>query len=305
MVFLLTLSLLLPGSKVVADTQVVNRIGGHNSIGSTSPSETWYLAEGSTGGTFETWVLVQNPGQDTANIQLTYMTDSGERPGPTDQIPAGNRRTYRVNDTVPDEFNVSTRVTSDKDVIAERSMYWEMSIQQRIGQMFMIGIDGTTLTPEAEDLIRTVRPGGVILFGSNIQDAGQLTQLTADLQDFSLRETGLPLFISTDQEGGTICRVRWLDDAVPEANITSTEQAYQTGFNRAQALKALGINQNLAPVLDIGVEGDFLTKYGRCFQGTPQEIGELGESVISGQKDGGIMSTAKHFPGYGGISFYS
>ena len=97
---------------------------------SISPSTTWYLAEGSTGtnelGSFETWVLVQNPGSETANVSLTYMTPSGEVTGPTMEIGAGSRQPFNVADTpeVANEFSVSTRVTSDKPVIAERAMYW-------------------------------------------------------------------------------------------------------------------------------------------------------------------------------------
>ena len=101
-----------------------NRIGGHNSTGVTEPSKTWYLAEGSTGGSFETWVLVQNPGDETADIQFTFMTPDGEREGPSDQIPPGSRRTYNVADTLPGEYSVATSVTSTKDVVAERSVYW-------------------------------------------------------------------------------------------------------------------------------------------------------------------------------------
>lgn len=185
---------------------------------------------------------------------------------------------------------------------SEESQPEQLSIDEKVGQVLMIGIQDTTLTSETEELIRTIRPGGVILFGRNIENADQLSELINNLQDLSMEETGLPLFIATDQEGGEICRIKWIDDAIPEAEITTTAQAYQIGLQRGQSLKDLGINLNLAPVLDIGVEGDFLTKSDRCFQGTPEEVGELGKSMILGQKAGGIMSTAKHFPGYGGIT---
>ncbi|MCP4576371.1 MAG: glycoside hydrolase family 3 protein, partial [Deltaproteobacteria bacterium] len=176
-----------------------------------------------------------------------------------------------------------------------------VSMADKVGQLFMIGFQGKTMTSETEALIRTIRPGGVILFGRNIENADQLMKLIQDLQDLSMEVTGLPLLVSTDQEGGKICRIKWLDDKVPEADITTIDQAYETGLKRGVGLKDLGINLNLAPVLDMCVDGDFLTKYDRCFQGTPEEIGELGENVILGQRAGGIMSVAKHFPGYGGI----
>jgi len=177
------------------------------------------------------------------------------------------------------------------------------SLEEKIGQMFLIGFDGTALTPEVEELFNTIHPGGVILFTRNIEDEEQTRQLIQDLQNLSQNDTGIPLFVATDQEGGEVVRITWLDDEVPESKVENTDQAYQIGLTRGQGLKGSGVNLNLAPVLDIGEEGDFLTTYDRTFQGSPEEVGQLGKSTISGQADGGIFSTAKHFPGYGGIDF--
>ena len=87
-------------------------------------STTWYLAEGSTATNFETWVLVQNPNDDPVNVELTFQTRSGPVPGPSDTIPGNTRKTYLVNNYVPDNDNVSTRVEADTDVYCERAMYW-------------------------------------------------------------------------------------------------------------------------------------------------------------------------------------
>ncbi|RJP30782.1 MAG: hypothetical protein C4536_09275 [Actinobacteria bacterium] len=178
-----------------------------------------------------------------------------------------------------------------------------LSLEQKVGQLFLFGFEGTAVTPEIEQWFNEVHPGGVILFAKNITDAAQLERLTRDLQDLAAADTGLPLFIAVDQEGGEIVRIGWLGDDVAESQMSSPEQAYQAGLARAQGLRGLGVNLNLAPVLDIGVEGDFLTRYGRTFPGTPQEVGDLGKGEISGQHDGGVLSSAKHFPGYGGITY--
>ena len=91
-------------------------------------ASTWYLAEGSTGGdltgSFETWVLVMNPGDQEAAVNLTYLTPEGEREGPELLLGPGTRDSIFVADTVPGEWSVSTRVESDEPVIAERSVYW-------------------------------------------------------------------------------------------------------------------------------------------------------------------------------------
>jgi serine protease len=124
-------------TKITADNLVIaersmywnNRQGGHDSIGVTASSTTWYLAEGTTNGGFETWVLVMNPGDLQAVAQVTYMTPAGEKPGPTLALAPGTRRSISVADTVPNEWSVSTTVTSDVPVIAERAVYWNHRIE--------------------------------------------------------------------------------------------------------------------------------------------------------------------------------
>jgi len=124
-------------TKITADGLVIaersmywnNRQGGHDSIGVTASSTTWYLAEGTTNGGFETWVLVMNPGDLQAVAQVTYMTPAGEKPGPTLALAPGTRRSISVADTVPNEWSVSTTVTSDVPVIAERAVYWNHRIE--------------------------------------------------------------------------------------------------------------------------------------------------------------------------------
>ena len=96
---------------------------GHNSIGAYSPNFDWYLAEGSTGPGFETWVLVQNAGGAVADVDLTYMTPGGPVDGPSVTMDPNSRRTFNVADTLPGEWSVSTQVHSSSPVIAERAMY--------------------------------------------------------------------------------------------------------------------------------------------------------------------------------------
>ena len=100
-----------------------HRVVAHSHIGITTPATTWYLAEGATAGGFQTWVLVQNPGDQVANVSLDYMTDRGEVAGPTIVLAAKSRQSVKVDDTVK-TMSVSTKVTSDRPVIVERSVYF-------------------------------------------------------------------------------------------------------------------------------------------------------------------------------------
>jgi trimeric autotransporter adhesin len=100
------------------------RTWGTDSIGTTTPASTWYLAEGCTGGGFETWVLAMNPGASPVTVDLTFMTSAGPQAGPQDvSIPAYSRTSFNAGDWVTD-YNVSTLVTSASgDVVCERAMY--------------------------------------------------------------------------------------------------------------------------------------------------------------------------------------
>ncbi len=98
---------------------------GHDSVGTNTPTTTWYLAEGCTDGHMETWVLVQNPGAEDVTVDLTLQTGAGERKPEGLQgvtVPANTRRSFNLNDYVTD-YQVSTTVTSSGPVVCERSMY--------------------------------------------------------------------------------------------------------------------------------------------------------------------------------------
>lgn len=115
------------------------RVAAHNSIGAAHPSRRWFLPEGSTGaatnGGFETWIVVQNPGDHRATAALSYQTPSGTVPGPTLSLGPGSRQSVNVADTVPNEYSVSTGIFSNNPVVAERSTYFNtMTTYRQLGQ---------------------------------------------------------------------------------------------------------------------------------------------------------------------------
>jgi len=173
--------------------------------------------------------------------------------------------------------------------------------EKKIGQLFIIGFEGKIITPQLEELFKKYRPGGVLLLSKNIESKEQLKSLIQDLQNLSLKETSLPLFIAVDQEGEPMSRIGFASEKTSQSAIENSEIAYQVGLKRGKELKELGINLNLAPVLDITKEGDFL--FNRSFQKPAPETGELAKALILGQKKAGILTAIKHFPGYGDIAF--
>ena len=175
-----------------------------------------------------------------------------------------------------------------------------LNLEQKIGQLFIVGFEGKKLTPDTEKMIKELHPGGILLLKRNIENENQLKELIDSLQKTALEDTGLPLFIAIDEEGGMVSRLEWLDK-FSQQEIENQELAYKIGEKRADALKNLGINLNLAPVLDAGEPGDFIFKRG--FQKEPKTSGILANALIRGQKEAGVLVAIKHFLGYGGISF--
>jgi len=98
------------------------RTWAHDSVGVTAPSRQWYLAEGATAGNFETWLLVQNPGDTPASIDVKLHTEGGEKQGPADTIPARTRRSFNLGDYAT-SYDVSAAVTATAGIVCERAMY--------------------------------------------------------------------------------------------------------------------------------------------------------------------------------------
>ena len=101
------------------------RAGGTSSSAAADKGNLWYLAEGCTQGSFETWLLMLNPGTMPANVNIYYDTDTGEVDGPSLVIPPETRQSLNLGDSAPASWDISTEIESDVPVVAERAMYWD------------------------------------------------------------------------------------------------------------------------------------------------------------------------------------
>jgi beta-N-acetylhexosaminidase len=168
-----------------------------------------------------------------------------------------------------------------------------MSTRQKVGQILMFGFDGTQLSNSTKQLLADDYIGGVIFLGSNISDEAQLKQLIGDIQETNT----LPLFIAIDQEGGIVSRLKWNDTLTKaEQDIASPEDAYTTAKARGEILKEIGINMNLAPVVEYITDTDSFM-YNRVFRGTKAQVLEKSISTVEGYTDAGVIPVIKHFPG--------
>ena len=172
--------------------------------------------------------------------------------------------------------------------------------REKVGQLFMVGFDGTTVSADLAAFIKEYKPGGIILFSRNIESAEQIVELTNELQRCSPHS---PLLISIDQEGGRVSRLPKDFTIFPPCEVlgrcNSSKLAYAAAATTARELRAVGINMNMSPVLDVNsnpvnpVIGD------RAFGSDPATVCEMGLATVGGLQNNGVVACGKHFPGHG------
>jgi beta-N-acetylhexosaminidase len=179
-----------------------------------------------------------------------------------------------------------------------------MTLEELIGQMLMVGFWGTTPSPEIIDLIQHFHVGNIILFSRNIHDSLQILELTQRLQEIA-KEAGQrhPLLIAIDQENGIVQRLGDIATIFPGnmalGAIGSVDIAYKVAEATGNELMGLGINMNLAPVVDVNNNPANPVIGARSFGEDPSLVARLGSAMVKGYKAAGILSCLKHFPGHG------
>jgi len=177
-------------------------------------------------------------------------------------------------------------------------------ITQKIGRLFIGCIPGPELDDQTITLIRDYHLGGIILFDRNIRDPIQLARLCKDLQKVSMENSGLPLFLAIDQEGGRVARLKEPFTQFPgNAAIVESPDPEQAALHfastAAREMSLVGLNMNMAPVVDVAQPNMDTHLVGRPFSHDPLQVASLGKIVINTLQQGGIMAVAKHFPGLG------
>lgn len=180
------------------------------------------------------------------------------------------------------------------------------SLARKVGQLVVGGFGGKEITQEVRSLIQEYHAGGVILFSRSIGTLEQLSVLTSQLQELAVAGGGSPLLIAIDQEGGNHIHVRDGMTLTP-GNMAlgaagDEEGVYQAARISGQELRALGINVNYAPDVDVNNNPLNPVIGIRSFGEDPQLVGRLGAAAVRGFQDAGITATAKHFPGHGDTS---
>ncbi len=174
------------------------------------------------------------------------------------------------------------------------------SVQELAGQRLMVGFDGTGLNEDLKFLIDTLKIGGIILFSRNLINPDQIFSLCRSVQEYASICNRPGLFIAIDQEGGAVARLKAPFTQFPgNPFMHGIKDAEKFAKITADELNSVGINMNLAPVMDVIPEGINGVMANRVFGSDPVRVSDLGTTVIQHLQANKILSVAKHFPGIG------
>ena len=178
----------------------------------------------------------------------------------------------------------------------------EMTIEEKIGQLVFVGLDGMEPDERAVELIENYYVGGFILFKKNIKSIEQTVKLTNSLKNINSKNS-IPLFIGADEEGGRVSRLPKELVKTPKAReigtIDDEKFSYEIGKLLGKSLSALGINMDFAPVLDIHSNLKNTVIGDRAYGTTTEIVSKHGILVMDGIMDSNVIPVIKHFPGHG------
>lgn len=178
-----------------------------------------------------------------------------------------------------------------------------MSLEEKIGQMLLAGVKGTTVDAAAKRMIAEDHVGGIILFKNNL--SGGLSSSIELLNGLKAANLGnpVPLFLSVDQEGGRVSRLPKEFEPMPASAVVGktgdAALAERMGSLISRQLRLLGFNVDFAPVLDTFSNPANTVIGDRSFGSQPELVGRMGAAEMVGLQQGGILPVVKHFPGHG------
>jgi beta-N-acetylhexosaminidase len=174
----------------------------------------------------------------------------------------------------------------------------------RLGQLFIIGLEGKTLSANEASFISKNNIGGVILFARNVESPQQVHKLCSDVQNLrSQQKDKAPLFIGIDMEGGRVARLKapftqWPPLAQLGA-LDSTSAAFKFALGMGAELRAVGINLDFAPCVDVLTNPKNTVIGDRAISTDPEQVAKISSALVRGYIKSNVLPCAKHFPGHG------
>lgn len=215
-----------------------------------------------------------------------------------------NEKTEESSSELLNEVDSQSELEQVKEPTAEEEVQEQlenMSLDEKIGQVIITGLDGTEVTEETQALVDSYHVGGFIFFQPNLKTPQQAVQLIDDIKALN-QKNDIPLFLSVDQEGGRVTRLPEIDEMKTNEAIGQEydeDFSYETGKLLATQLHAYGLQVNFAPVVDIDSNPQNPVIGDRSFGNDATIVTENGLKMMQGMQDEGVITSIKHFPGHG------
>ncbi len=197
----------------------------------------------------------------------------------------------------------TTRRPSSGPTIAPTPDAGEPSLTQLVGQKLVVAMEGASASADLLARIGRGEVGGVVLFGDDITTPAALVALTRQLRDAATKGGQPPLLIAVDQEGGDEKRIPWAPPTLSPLQMGRDGRvsvARAQGASTGEALRALGIDVDFAPVADVPASSaSFMAKAHRTFSSDAATTAALADAFANGLESAGVMPAMKHFPGIG------
>jgi beta-N-acetylhexosaminidase len=195
----------------------------------------------------------------------------------------------------------------ESDLADAAELASQLTLEQEVGQMMMIGVVGPSLDSLSRNAIRDYHFGNVALLGRNLESIDAVRTLTVELQEIgSEANNGIGMLIAADLEGGAVWRVPPGVPSFPSAAVLgaigSPEIAEEAGGAVGKLALALGMNADLAPVLDVNDNPENAVIGTRSYGSSPDSVAVIGQAFITGLQCSAVVPVAKHFPGHGSTS---
>lgn len=242
--------------------------------------------------------------QDATHDQIILVYHTGSV---TDLLWVLPKATDQEPNPKVDHLSLYTQVTQNpnqQEQQAIKEVISSMSLDEKIGQMILAGISGTTVDTNTRNLVNQYHVGGIIFYKNNFETANQTIQLVNQIK--AENSSNLPLFLSVDQEGGRVTRLPGgLINFPPNKRIGEVNNptfSYKIGTLLGRELREFGLNLDFAPVLDINSNPNNPVIGDRSFGNNPEIVSKLGIQTMKGIQSQNVIPTIKHFPGHGDTS---
>ncbi|MFC9708363.1 beta-N-acetylhexosaminidase [Paenibacillus sp. NPDC056933] len=237
---------------------------------------------------------------DSNNGSTTEQSSSDQ-----DDNHAGTDTGANSNAGANDQDDQQNTVPSQEEKDPVQEQLDQLSLDEKIGQMILAGVQGTTLDNQAKQMIKDQKVGGIIFYANNVSTLQGTAKFVQSIKDAN-HSNPVPIFMSVDQEGGKVSRMPETVEAIPSngkvGKSKDADLAETMGELLARQIKLVGFNVDFAPVLDVNSNPKNPVIGDRSFGSSASLVSQMGIAEMKGLRNEEVIPVVKHFPGHGDTS---